>query len=236
MTALLCLYHHHHHNLRRRRRRCHRRHKRHRHYCPLHSLRPRVAGDTLNSHNYPVLFVPLKPDGLTDPLTHSGALYNMALVRSLGPVFMQEWGTLVTGGTSQQDTYLRQIIPSAWAHGVNGFNWWMMRDVDEDNGAVDEYPYRTHGKESLLGIYNGSGAKIKPGLRFLSDFAKNVTRATSPPPLPENNPDSIALYVPKHMYIRADPSNPGNDPTSINIGNAIVYHSIRTLTTRPVTS
>ena len=88
----------------------------------------RVAGDTLNSHNYPVLFVPLKPDGLMDPLTHSGALYNLAFVRSLGPVYMQEWGTLVTGGTAQQDTYLRQIVPHAWAQGVNGFLWWMMRE------------------------------------------------------------------------------------------------------------
>jgi hypothetical protein len=109
---------------------------------------------------------------------------------------------------------------------------WMMRDVDETNGAVDELPYATHGKESLLGLYNGSSGSIKPGLGFLSDFAKSASGAVKPPPLPENDPGAIGLYIPKHMYIKADPSNPGNDPNGINIDGALAYHSLRQIANR----
>jgi hypothetical protein len=84
---------------------------------------PRIAGDTLNFHPYAVLFDPTHGDGLLDPLTHAVTGYATAFVRAHGPAFMQEWGTLLTSGKSQQDGYLRSVLPKAFAQGANGFLW-----------------------------------------------------------------------------------------------------------------
>jgi hypothetical protein len=176
-----------------------------------------------------VLFEPCKGDGLLDPLTHAVTAYDTALVRSFGPAFMQEWGTLVTGGAAQQDGYLRGILPAAWRQGANGFLWWCMRDFPT---AINVLPYATHGKETLLGLYVGGTDRVKPGLEFLVEFARTVGRAKAPPPLPEDDPTAVGVYLPKHHYRRGDPANPGNDPSSTVVSGTVAFHTLTALANR----
>ena len=87
---------------------------------PLGGVTGRIAGDVLNFHPYPVLFTPTKGDGFFDAVTQAGPTFDGSFVRAFGPSFMQEWGTLVTGGVAQQDAYLRRILPESLGNGVCG--------------------------------------------------------------------------------------------------------------------
>ena len=71
-------------------------------------------------------------------------------MRAFGSVFVQEFGTLVTGGVRQQDTYLRNVLPAAWANGANGFLFWCMRDIVNNNTM----PYLERGIETMLGLFD----------------------------------------------------------------------------------
>ena len=133
---------------------------------PLGGVTGRIAGDILNFHPYPVLFTPTKGDGFFDAVTQAGPTYDGSFVRAFGPSLMQEWGTLVTGGVSQQDAYLRKILPESLGNGVCGWIYWCMRDIDGNTSA----PYNTTGLETALGLF-GADDQIKPGLTYFAEFA-----------------------------------------------------------------
>ena len=114
---------------------------------PLGGVTGRIAGDVLNFHPYPVLFTPTKGGGFLDAVTQAGPTYDGSFVRAFGTSLMQEWGTLVTGGVTQQDTYLRKVLPEAMGNGSCGWLYWCMRDIDGNRSA----PYNTTGLETQLG-------------------------------------------------------------------------------------
>ena len=61
----------------------------------------------------------------------------------------------------------------------------------------------------------GADDKIKPGLTFYADFAKTAARMSAPnggKRLPEDDPDAIGLYVPRHYYASDDPARPEQNP------------------------
>lgn len=111
-----------------------------------------------------MLFTPTKGDGFFDSVSQAGPTYDGSFVRAFGPSFMQEWGTLVTGGVSQQNAYLRKILPESLGNGVCGWLYWCMRDIDGNRSAS----YNTTGLETALGIF-GADDKIKPGLTYYAD-------------------------------------------------------------------
>ena len=194
---------------------------------PLGGVTGRIAGDVLNFHPYPVLFTPTKGDGFRDAVTQAGPTYDGSFVRAFGPSLMQEWGTLVTGGVTQQDTYLRKVLPEAMGNGVCGWLYWCMRDIDGNKTA----PYNTTGLETQLGLF-GADDKIKPGLTFYADFAKTAARMSAPnggKRLPEDDPDAIGLYVPRHYYASDDPANPGNTPPEQSGHATLAYALLRAL-------
>ncbi len=176
----------------------------------------------------PVLFSPTKGDGFFDIVTQAGPTYDGSFVRAFGPSFMQEFGTLVTGGVRQQDTYLRKILPESLGNGVCGWLYWCMRDIDANNTA----PYNTTGLETSLGLFNADDT-IKPGLTYYADFAREIARMTAPnsgKPLPEADPDAIGLYVPLHYYELGDStSNPGNRPSEQSGHATVAYALLRKL-------
>lgn len=138
----------------------------------------------------------------------------------------QEWGTLITGGTWQQDQYIRQVLPTAWANGANGFMYWCMRDITK----YDKVPYSIQGKETLLGMFEGNSSTVKAGMKFYLEFAKEISRAKSPPSLlPEDNASAIGLYVPWHYYQHDDSHNPGNFPNISAVRATSAYHLLRSL-------
>jgi hypothetical protein len=195
--------------------------------CPSGGITGRIAGDVLNFHPYPVLFTPTKGDGFFDAVTQAGPTYDGSFVRAFGPSFMQEWGTLVTGGVRQQDAYLRKVLPESLGNGVCGWLYWCMRDIDGNKSA----PYNTTGLETALGLF-GADDKIKPGLTYYADFAREVakmTAANNDKTLPEDDPDAVGLYVPLHYYEDGDTANPGNKPAEQSGHATLAYTLLRSL-------
>ena len=94
---------------------------------------------------------------------------------------------------------------------------------------TQDLPYNTHGKESLLGLFEGASDTVKPGLEFLAEFAKNVSSRQEPPALPEDSSEAVGLYLPAHHYQRDDPANPGNSPPDTIVAANLVYHFLRML-------
>jgi hypothetical protein len=157
--------------------------------------------DLYSMHGYPVpAWHSVSFDGMTDPLCQTLLPLYTKIARAFGPVMLQEFGTIVTFGKCQQDNYLRAILPACWNAGANGFLWWCLRDI-----TANVHPYTRNQFESTLGLVDHSG-KIKPGLEFFLQFARQIQTATRAPQ------PSIGLYWPKEIYHRDNQANPGNEP------------------------
>jgi endo-1,4-beta-mannosidase len=69
-------------------------------------------------HGYPVPnWHPVGFDGMTDPLCQSLLPFYTQIARAYGPVMLQEFGTIVTFGKAQQESYLHGMLPAAWEAG-----------------------------------------------------------------------------------------------------------------------
>ena len=171
-------------------------------------------------HGYPVPdWHSIGFDGMTDPLCQSLLPFYTQVARAFGPVMVQEFGTIVTFGASQQDAYLRAILPACWEAGANGFLWWCLRDI-----VADVYPYLGHRFESTLGLVDDND-RVKPGLEYLIEFA--VTVQYRPPP--DHARRAIGVYWPKHFYSRDNPLNPGNRPRQLSRWMVVANHLLRQL-------
>jgi len=169
-------------------------------------------------HAYPVeAWHNVRFDGLTDPFCHTLLPFYTKVARAFGPVWVQEFGTIVTFGKKQQDTYLRAILPACWKAGANGFLWWCLRDI-----TAPLFPYTQHGFEGTLGLID-SNDKVKPGLEYYLEFAKSL--ATLPEPQPDPAQPVIGLYAPKHFYNRDNPAalnNPGAFSKHLIVANHLL--------------
>ena len=63
-----------------------------------------------------------------------------------------------------------------------------MRDINNNNTA----PYNTTGLETALGLFD-SDDKIKKGLEFYAEFARNVTSLKEPPSAAYEDSDGVGL-------------------------------------------
>ena len=162
--------------------------------------------DLYSMHTYPNgAWHSLSVDGMTDPLMHSLFPFYLKCARAFGPVMMQEFGTIFTAGACC-DTYLRAMLPAAWAAGANGFLWWSLRDF-----AAPGHPYNKNAFEGPLGIA-GADDQLKPVLRFFGEFIAGLAAA----PEPVIDQGDVAVYWPRHYYLRDEPLNPGNDPKPVS--------------------
>ena len=104
--------------------------------------------DYYSMHGYPVpAWQPVQFDGLTDPLAHGLLPFYVRCARAFGPVLLQEFGTIVTGGPTQQRSYLEGMLERSWQAGANGLLWWCMRDI-----PARITPYATGCFEGTLGL------------------------------------------------------------------------------------
>jgi hypothetical protein len=164
-------------------------------------------------HGYPVpAWHSVGFDGMTDPLCQSLLPFYTQIARAYGPALVQEFGTIVTFGAAQQESYLRALLPACWQAGANGFLWWCLRDV-----VADVHPYLKHRFESTLGLVD-SEDRVKPGLEFYVEFARSLQQRPLPTVLPDGEPSgkTVGLYWPKHHYPRDNPLNPGNNPQQLS--------------------
>lgn len=162
--------------------------------------------DLYSMHAYPnSAWHSLRFDGMADPLAQSLLPLYVKCARAFGPVMVQEFGTIFTIG-SCCDEYLRAILPACWDAGANGFLWWSLRDFNA-NG----HPYNKNAFEGPLGLV-GADERLKPVLNFFSEFAASLPSR----PIPSIDQGDVALYWPRHFYLRDDPLNPGNDPRSLS--------------------
>ena len=183
--------------------------------------------DFYSMHGYPVPGWHAIPfDGMTDPLCQSLLPLYTKIARAFGPVLLQEFGTILTFGPKQQDTYLRALLPAAWQAGANGYLWWCFRDI---TSALQ--PYTKHAFESTLGLVDAHG-QIKPGLEYFLQFAKEIQ--TRPAPAPAA--DAIGLYLPKQYYSRDNPHGTDNQPRDLARGLCVANYLLQQLghTTRIV--
>jgi hypothetical protein len=176
--------------------------------------------DLYSMHGYPVPnWHSLPFDGMTDPLCQSLLPFYTRVARAFGPVLVQEFGTIVTFGAAQQESYLRAVLPGCWEAGANGFLWWCLRDI-----SAPVHPYLKNSFEGTLGLVDAQD-RVKPGLEFFLEFAR--TLPTRPAPVtPE---DAIGLYWPKHYYPRDNALNPGNLPRQLSRWLVMANHLLRTL-------
>lgn len=175
--------------------------------------------DLYSMHAYPnSAWHSLSFDGMTDPLGQSLLPLYVKCARAFGPVMAQEFGTIFTIGKCC-DAYLRAILPACWAAGANGFLWWSLRDFDA-NG----HPYNKNAFEGPLGLV-GADDRVKPVLSFFSEFATAVQSR----PVPKVDQGDIAIYWPRHYYLRDDPLNPGNDPRALSRRIVIAHFALSQL-------
>ncbi len=162
--------------------------------------------DLYSMHAYPnSAWHSLSFDGMTDPLAQSLLPFYTRCARAFGPVMVQEFGTIFTIGKCC-DEYLHAILPACQLAGANGFLWWSLRDFDADG-----HPYNKNAFEGPLGLV-GPGDAVKSVLRFFQEFARVLPTL----PAPAVDQGEIALYWPRHYYLRDDPLNPGNDPRALS--------------------
>lgn len=162
--------------------------------------------DLYSMHAYPnSAWHSLSFDGMTDPLAQSLLPFYVKCARAFGPVMAQEFGTIFTIGDCC-DAYLRAILPACWEAGANGFLWWSLRDF-----AADGHPYNKNAFEGPLGLV-GADDRVKAVLRYFSEFAASLPERSAP----KIDQGDIALYWPRHYYLRDDPLNPGNDPRALS--------------------
>lgn len=154
--------------------------------------------DCLSIHGYPVGgWWPIPFDGMGDPLCRELLPLAVSIARAHGPVMLQEFGTIVTGGPEQMKAYVEALLPRVRAAGVNGWLWWCLRDI-----PTLIHPYNKHSIEGSLGLLDGSG-QVKEGLSALhGDFSAVAGVSASDP--------KVALLWPE--YVQAHDRNPGNTP------------------------
>lgn len=162
--------------------------------------------DLYSMHAYPnSAWHSLPFDGMTDPLGQSLLPFYVKCARAFGPVMVQEFGTIFTIGRCC-DEYLRAILPACREAGANGFLWWSLRDFDADG-----HPYNKNAFEGPLGLV-GLDDRVKPVLSYFQEFARQWPAELAP----VVDQGDIALYWPRHYYLRDDPLNPGNDPRVVS--------------------
>jgi hypothetical protein len=176
--------------------------------------------DMYSMHGYPVpSWHSVGFDGMTDPLCQSLLPFYTQVARAYGPVMVQEFGTIVTFGVKQQDSYLCAILPACWQAGGNGFLWWCLRDI-----AADVHPYLGHRFESTLGLVDDQD-RVKPGLEYFIEYALSLQNRPAPAPSDE----AIGIYWPKHFYHRDSPQNPGNNPRRLSRWLVMANYLLRQL-------
>ncbi|MDP3072918.1 MAG: cellulase family glycosylhydrolase [Opitutaceae bacterium] len=175
--------------------------------------------DLYSMHAYPnSAWHSLQFDGMTDPLAQSLLPLYVKCARAFGPVMVQEFGTIFTIGSCCDD-YLRAILPACWEAGANGFLWWSLRDF-----AANGHPYNKNAFEGPLGLA-GADDRVKAVLRFFAEFAASLPSR----PVPVTDQGEVALYWPRHYYLRDDPLNPGNDPRALSRRLAIAHFTLTEL-------
>ena len=157
--------------------------------------------DCLSIHGYPIGgWWPIAFDGMGDPLCRELLPLAVTIARAHGPVMLQEFGTIVSGGPENMRHYVEALLPRVREAGVNGWLWWCLRDI-----PALIHPYDKGTIEGSLGLLNEKGA-VKEGLSVLSGDAEIVPTA----PVQQSSPPPFALYWPQ--YVNADEKNPGNSP------------------------
>jgi hypothetical protein len=175
--------------------------------------------DLYSMHAYPnSAWHSLSFDGMTDPLAQSLLPFYTKCARAFGPVMVQEFGTIFTIGECC-DEYLRAMLPACQAAGANGFLWWSLRDFDADG-----HPYNKNAFEGPLGLV-GADDRVKSVLHFFQEFARTLPSL----PAPVVDQGDVALYWPRHYYLRDDPLNPGNDPHALSRRLVIANHTLTQL-------
>ncbi|MEI6519270.1 MAG: beta-mannanase [bacterium] len=175
--------------------------------------------DLLSMHAYPVPgWHSVAFDGMTDLFCQSLLPFYTRVAREFAPVMVQEFGTIVTFGKKQQDSYLKTILPECWKSGSNGFLWWCLRDI-----TGDIHPYSAHGFETTLGLIDAND-NVKPGLEYYIKFCKSLNEL----PAPIESKNAIGLYWPKFWWNRDVPENAGNNPSTNTSHLLIANHLLRT--------
>lgn len=172
--------------------------------------------DLYSMHAYPHSgWHSLPFDGMTDPLGQSLLPFYVKCSRAFGPTMVQEFGTIFTAGQCCDD-YLRAILPACWDAGANGFLWWGLRDF-----AATGHPYNMNGFEGPLGLAGPDG-QVKPVLRSLLSFARSLDQR----PAAVIDQGDVAIYWPRHFYLRDDPLNPGNAPRPLSRRMAVAHFTL----------
>ena len=172
--------------------------------------------DVYSMHGYPNSgWHSLPFDGMGDPLGQSLLPLYVKCARSFGPVMLQEFGTIFTASPCCRD-YLSAMLPACWEAGANGFLWWSLRDFE-----ARCHPYNKNAFEGTLGLV-GSDDGIKPVLRPFAEFITSLSTRE----LPVIDQGEVALYWPRHYYLRDDPLNPGNDPHALSRRLAVAHFTL----------
>jgi hypothetical protein len=175
--------------------------------------------DLYSMHAYPnSAWHSLSFDGMTDPLAQSLLPFYTRCARAFGPVMVQEFGTIFTIGQCC-DEYLRAILPSCQQAGANGFLWWSLRDFDAEG-----HPYNKNAFEGPLGLV-GADDRVKKVLGYFRQFAREMPAR----PVPVIDEGDVAIYWPRHYYLRDDPLNPGNDPRALSRRMAVANFTLSQL-------
>jgi hypothetical protein len=171
-------------------------------------------------HGYPVPnWHALRFDGMKDPLAAELLASYTAMARSYGPTMLQEFGTIVTFGKEQQETYLERLLPACWEAGANGFLWWCFRDI-----KAKVRPYLTNGFEGTLGLVDAKG-KVKPGLQPFLDFARGLPERAAP----DLSSFDTAVFVSSQYYDRDNQDCPGHHPALEARGILLARHFLQAL-------
>jgi hypothetical protein len=185
-------------------------------------FRAQPGCDLYSMHGYPHSgWHSLAFDGMGDPLGQSLLPLYVKCARAFGPVMLQEFGTIFTVGACCRE-YLSAMLPACWEAGANGFLWWSLRDF-----KARGHPYNKNAFENLLGLVGPDDA-IKPVLRPFAKFAESLPQRE----LPVIDQGEIALYWPRHFYLRDDPLNPGNDPRPFSRRLAVAHFALTQLNYR----
>ncbi len=180
--------------------------------------------DFYSMHAYPFPGWHTLPfDGMTDPLAQSLLPFYVKCARAFGPVMVQEFGTLLTGGEKQCDGYLRTVLPACREAGANGYLWWCLRDI-----TARTHPYNKNAFEASLGLVDAKG-RVKPALRYFLEFARSLAGNS----LPSASAPPIGLLWPEEYYPRDNPANPGNLPSELSRQMALAHFTLGTLGSGP---
>ena len=121
--------------------------------------------DFYSAHTYPVPgWNVVAFDGMTDPFCQAILPFNVRVMRTFGPVMVQEFSSILICGQPQVESYLNTLLPACLEAGANGFLWWCLRDV---RAAV--HPYLKSGFEGRLGLVDAAD-RVKPSLECVMRF------------------------------------------------------------------